>query len=160
MEEQTEEVQEESVEPEEYTPEEQSSQAALVGQRAGEAVRRLGEQMGAGASYLGARLAAPPSSASESPVFSVPAPVVPQPAAVPAAVPVDELSDLFAVPQEQDHDMQVDDLVELDEEDDLSDLVAVSREDIMGPLPPRQGTRKVVRRVRQVSPETTIRGVQ
>jgi len=44
----------------------------------------------------------------------------------------DDLDDLFEVPQPEDNDMAVDHLVARPEEDDLSDLVEVSEEDIMG----------------------------
>lgn len=46
--------------------------------------------------------------------------------------PADELADLFEVPQEEDNDMYTDDLFELDDEEDLSDLTRVTREDVMG----------------------------
>ena len=63
-----------------------------------------------------------------------------------------DLSDLFEVPQPEDNDMTVDDLVSVDTTDvmggpeDLSDLTDVSGEDVMG-TPPRPG---VARRVRKV----------
>lgn len=49
----------------------------------------------------------------------------------------DELADLFEVPQPEDNDINCDDLLELDDEDvfggpeDMSDLLSVSREDII-----------------------------
>lgn len=51
-----------------------------------------------------------------------------------------DMSDLFEVPEPTDNDMETDDLVEyededLDMDDDLSDLVRVSNEDIMGRRP-------------------------
>lgn len=48
-----------------------------------------------------------------------------------------ELEDLFAVPEPEDNDIRTDDLLELDEEDifggpeDMSDILSVSREDVI-----------------------------
>lgn len=74
----------------------------------------------------------------------------------------DELADMFEVPQEDDNDMVTDHLVELDEEDDLSDLTAVSREDIMGtpPKPRVRVTRRGKRFIRREPPPTSLRGVR
>ena len=110
---QTEEVQEE---------EEQSSRA----QQAGEAVRRLGEQAGAGLSRLGAGLAATPGPARVSPsgIFAVPS-------APTESAAENDLADLFEVPQPEDHDIYAEDLLELDPEEGVEDLLYVSRDDIM-----------------------------
>lgn len=70
-----------------------------------------------------------PSPESEEPEEVAYQPV-PEPE--PKAEEKGELDDLFEVPQPEDNDMVTDHLVELDEEDDLSDLTSVSREDIMG----------------------------
>lgn len=49
----------------------------------------------------------------------------------PESEPVDELADLFEVPQPEDNDIYTDDLLELDEEEGVGDLLTVSREDII-----------------------------
>jgi len=70
----------------------------------------------------------------------------------------DDLADLFRTPKETDPDMRIDDIVAVDLEDDimdgdLSDLVDVTEEDIMGPAPePRRKDRKVVRRAQRTRP--------
>ena len=46
--------------------------------------------------------------------------------------PKDELADLFEVPQPEDNDMTISHLFEVPEEEDLSDLVDVGNEDLMG----------------------------
>lgn len=61
----------------------------------------------------------------------------------------DDMADLFEVPEPEDHDMQYDDLLDVEDEDvfggdsNLSDLTSVSREDVMGKKPVR---RQVIRR--------------
>jgi len=134
---------EEAVESEEYDAalEGQPSRATLAAQQAGEAVRRLGERMGAGAQGLLGRV----GEGMEPP----------------PDLPRDGLRDLFEVPDERDPDMYIDDLTEVSEEDvfgdggsdmsdlldvtdedlgvgsgDMSDILEVSKEDIMGTAPP------------------------
>jgi len=71
--------------------------------------------------------------------------------------PKDELEDLFEVPQEEDNDMATDHLVDVDEEEDLSDLTDVSREDVMG-TPPVVRKRKVRPKPRHSQPPPTSLG--
>jgi len=80
------------------------------------------------------------------------------PAEAPEPEPKDELADMFEVPQPEDNDMVTDHLVELDEEDDLSDLTAVSREDIMGtpPKPKYKIVRRGRRFLRREPPPTSL----
>ena len=71
-----------------------------------------------------------------------------------------DMSDLFEVPQETDNDMTVDHLFELDDEDeDMSDLVTVDEEDLMGPAPKPKAKYRIVprgRRVIQRKPPTSF----
>lgn len=75
------------------------------------------------------------------------------------------LDDLFAVPQPGDHDIRTDHLFRLDEEDDLSDLVDVSEEDVMGEEPelPPQPRRRLMRRIKRpykrYAPPTSLGGM-
>lgn len=75
--------------------------------------------------------------------------------------PEDELADLFEVPQPEDNDMVTDHLVELDEEDDLSDLTEVTREDIMGTPPVKRVPKRRLKRTGRhyPPPPTSIGGV-
>jgi hypothetical protein len=77
--------------------------------------------------------------------------------------PKSDMDDLFEVPQEDDNDMYTDDLFEVDEEDldmddDLSDLMTVSREDVMGkkPIPKSQRFRRTGR---QYDSPTSMGGI-
>lgn len=91
----------------------------------------------------------------------------------------DDLDDLFRAPSREDPDMRVDDIVAVSEEDvfgeggeDMSDLLEVTDEDIMGeewgeptpPPQPPQPKRMVVRKVRrtgkQYPPPTSIGGLK
>ena len=79
-----------------------------------------------------------------------------------------DMSDLFEVPSQDDNDMAIDHLFELDEEEDLGDLVDVSREDITGYAPepqPQQKPRyrinpKARRVVRREPPPTSLGGMR
>jgi len=75
--------------------------------------------------------------------------------------PKDELDDLFEVPQPEDNDMATDHLVDIDEEEDLSDLTTVTDEDIMGSPPVVRKRKERPRRVgiRREPPPTSIGGV-
>lgn len=75
------------------------------------------------------------------------------PVVEPVAKPKDDMSDLFEVPQPEDNDMVVDHLVEPPEEEDMSDLVDVSQEDLMGELP-KPKPKPVARFRRTVKPYT------
>ena len=46
--------------------------------------------------------------------------------------PKNDMSDMFEVPQPEDNDMYVEDLVEAPGEEDMSDLMRVTNDDIMG----------------------------
>ena len=79
----------------------------------------------------------------------------------------DSMADLFEVPQPEDNDMYVDDLVATPEEDDISDLVDVSNEDIMGEPPPlnkereyKMPSRRVRRTSRPYNPPTSLGGMR
>ena len=73
----------------------------------------------------------------------------------------DELADLFEVPQPEDNDMVTDHLLDIDEDDDLSDLTSVSQEDVMGtPLGESKKRYRVVpRRVNAPPPPTSLGGI-
>lgn len=80
----------------------------------------------------------------------------------------DDLADLFEVPDEDDPDMQTRDLLEIDVDEDiidgdLSDITAVSREDIMGrPLNPKVKPKpRMIRRLpkRYVPPPSGMGGM-
>ncbi len=98
------------------------------------------------------------------PLASIPVPEEAIEPVEPEPKPKDELADLFEVPKPDDNDMVVDHLIDAPEEEDLSDLVEVSDEDIMGKLPPRKP--KPVERFRRTSkryippPPTGIRGIR
>ena len=51
--------------------------------------------------------------------------------AAPVVESGDDMADLFEVPQEEDNDMRVDDLLELNDEEGVEDLLSVSHEDVM-----------------------------
>ena len=78
--------------------------------------------------------------------------------------PANDMSDLFEVPQPEDNDIFVDDLLELDDEedmedfDDLSDLTKVEMDDIMG-KPPRPRLARFKRTDRPYQPPTSMGGV-
>ncbi len=128
----------------------------------------------------------PAQETEQEPEEAQPVPVVPQPVSTPAPLlsavepavektvdasgnviwgppkpepPKRELDDLFAVPQDTDNDMYVDDLFELDEDDfeyeeeDLSDIAHVSREDIMG-TPPKPRPQRFRRTEKPHTPPT------
>lgn len=72
----------------------------------------------------------------------------------------DELADLFEVPQSEDNDMATDHLVDIDEEEDLSDLTTVTNEDIMGSPPIVRKRKASPRKVAlRHPPPTTLGGV-
>jgi len=72
----------------------------------------------------------------------------------------DELADLFEVPKSEDNDMTTDHLVDVDEEEDLSDLTTVTEEDIIGSPPAvRKKKYRIARPTRQSPPPTTLGGV-
>ena len=74
--------------------------------------------------------------------------------------PASALDDLFEVPDEDDNDMYVDDLIAVDEEGDLSDLTRVTEEDIMGSPPrPRPSPVRYRRTGRRYIPPTSMGGV-
>lgn len=79
------------------------------------------------------------------------------------------LSDLFEVPQPEDNDMATDHLFELEEEDvyggdpDMSDLLEVTNEDVMGRQPERKVRYKLRpkgRRAIRYIPPTSIQGMR
>lgn len=81
----------------------------------------------------------------------------------------DELADLFEVPQPKDNDMRTDHLFGVDDEGDMSDLVEVSEEDIMGePSEPESVERpvvkskkyRIVRPIRREPPPTSLGGIR
>ena len=51
---------------------------------------------------------------------------------MPVKKPKNDMADLFEVPQPEDNDIYVDDLLEIPEEGSYSDLTDVSKEDIIG----------------------------
>ncbi len=115
------------------------------------------------------------------PVPQQPAPVSLPPVSLPSADPVlertgrtlrgspepgpgrgrNDMSDLFEVPNEDDNDMYVDDLVEVDDDEDLSDLTRVTAEDVMG-RPPRVRPRptQFQRTSRPYDPPTSMGGTR
>lgn len=79
------------------------------------------------------------------PMFRLPSINIPEDlgARVQANIQGGDMDDLFEVPEEDDNDMYVDDLFEVDGEDlefdtDISDIVSVSREDVIGRKPTRR----------------------
>lgn len=79
--------------------------------------------------------------------------------------PSDGIDDLFEVPQPEDNDMAIDHLIEVDEEEDISDLVDVSNEDIIGeaPEPPKKKYRIVPRGsrvIRRQPPPASMQGTR
>ena len=60
----------------------------------------------------------------------------------------DELNSLFEVPQPDDNDMYVDDIVEAPGEDNLDDLIDVSTDDLMGEKPKAKPKYKISSRGR------------
>ncbi len=64
----------------------------------------------------------------------------------------DELDYLFEVPQPEDNDIYTADLVEVPEEEDLSDLVTVSNDDIMGEAPKPKKTGKYKKTTKRYIP--------
>ena len=75
--------------------------------------------------------------------------------------PKNDLSDLFEGPDPEDNDIFSDDLFELDaEDDDLSDLFEVSREDIMGTPPKRKVMFKRTSRPYRPAPPTSMGGLR
>jgi len=76
--------------------------------------------------------------------------------------PVDELADLFEVPEETDNDMETDDLVAPPGEETLDDLVSVSNEDIMGEAPKPKPKYRLIRRTnkRYIPPTNGLQGLR
>ena len=88
----------------------------------------------------------------------------------------DELKDLFEVPQPEDNDMRTDIALDFDEEDiiggdpDMSDLVDVPEEDIMGEPEPegeeaerpivKKKKYRIVRPIRREPPPTSVGGIR
>lgn len=73
-----------------------------------------------------------------------------------------DLSELFAVPEEHDNDMETSDLFEVDDQSvyidgDITDLVDVTRDDIVGKTPRPARPPRVNRRY---TPPTSVRGVR
>ena len=86
----------------------------------------------------------------------------------------DELKDLFEVPQPEDNDMRTDIALDFDEEDiiggdsNMSDLVDVPEEDIMGEPESEEAERpvvkkkkyRIVRPIRREPPPTSVGGIR
>lgn len=109
-----------------------------------------------------------PVAEEPEPMPETPEPVFERPEVEPEPEEKDELADLFEVPQPEDNDMVTDHLTRIGEEDDMSDLVEVTEEDIMGEAPeepeppkPRFRIRPRGRRViRREPPPTSLGGVR
>lgn len=73
-----------------------------------------------------------------------------------------DVDDLFEVPQLEDNDMRTDHLIDIDDPEDLSDLTAVTQEDVMGTPPKQKPKYRLVRRPirRYPPPPTTVRGIK
>ena len=140
--------------PEEPEEEEMSESAAQeLAFRLGAGLRGAAAGIGSGAGALGRSVAAAP------PI--TPLPGQPFFGAAPQHEPGHELDDLFEVPQPEDNDMYVDDLIAVDEEDDVSDLLEVTMEDVMGqaPTPRVEASPRFKRTAVRYSP-TGITGVR
>ena len=127
---------------EQFAEEQSEEQEASRAQRIAESIGRTlgGTARGVGSAARGVvgglSSTAPrvvPNLSASSPIYQQ---LYPQP-----EEPKDELADLFEVPDpDVDNDVYVDDLLELDDEEGVEDLLAVSHEDIM------LGTSKIPRR--------------
>lgn len=110
---------------------------------------------------------------AEEETIIVPAEATPPEPEVEEEKEPDELADLFTVPQPEDNDMRTDIALGFDEEDiiggdpDMSDLVDVPEEDIMGEAPApeerpvaKKKKYKIVRPIRREPPPTSLGGIR
>lgn len=108
-------------------------------------------------------IATPELSEEQVPVLeAVPETEAPAEAPAPVEQDANDMSDLTHL-SEGDRDWQfgTSGLIEDEDEDDLSDLVDVSDEDIMGEAPkPKQSFRRVRRIVRRSTPPSSLSGMR